>query len=92
MRTVLAYDVTSDKRRARFFRAMRQHLTPVQKSVFEGHLDAAGMAAVEAVIAEELDLTEDQVLVYGVCGSCSGLVRRHGVARTVPDPDEPIIL
>lgn len=91
MRIVLAYDVVADRRRARFFRRLKRFMVPTQKSVFEADLNAVQLAAVERLIARELDLSEDAVRLYALCRTCQGLVQSHGVMPAPRDPDDPIL-
>lgn len=83
MRYVLAYDVVSDSRRARFYKRLKRYMVPVQRSVFEGELPPPRLAAVEALIARELDLNTDAIRLYPLCRACSGLVRSYGVAPEI---------
>jgi CRISPR-associated endonuclease Cas2 len=92
MRTVLAYDIVSDRRRGRFFRRLKRLLLPMQKSVFEGDLNPTQQAAVERLIHRELNLQEDAVRVYSLCKACQGLVQSHGVMPEGRDPDDPIVI
>ena len=84
---VLAYDVIEDGPRARLFKRLKDHLRPVQKSVFEGDLDAAGVKKVEDLVASVLDLTEDSVRIYRLCPTCARRVTVLGVATVTPDAD-----
>lgn len=80
MDVVLAYDVVSDKRRARFFKSLKKFMVPVQRSVFEGALTPKTLAQVESLVYRELDMQEDSVRMYSLCRPCAGLLRCYGVA------------
>lgn len=92
MRWVLVYDVVEDKRRTRLHRRLRGYMEPVQKSVFEGDLDESMRRRVEDLILEELDLTVDDVRMYGLCRGCRTRIVHLGVAAPVADPSVPIVL
>jgi len=91
-RDLIGADVVQDKRRSRFFKKLKRLLIPVQKSVFEGQLGPRELTKVEALIHRELDLETDSVRIYLLCGGCKGLIRTHGVAAELPDPDAPVLL
>ena len=80
MRLVLAYDVTSDRRRARFHKRLKEVMIPVQMSVFEGNAGKKEQAAAEALIVDELDLDCDAARIYVLCDACERRMRVFGVA------------
>lgn len=92
MRVVLTYDIPSDGRRTRLHKRLKKLLSPVQLSVFEGDLPPAELARLEALLRRTLDPRRDSVRVYALCRACAGLVRVHGVAPELPDPDAPLIV
>ena len=89
---LLAYDVVSDRRRGRFHKRLKRLMVPVQKSVFEGRLGPKELARVEALICRELDLETDSIRLYPLGAGAREAVRVYGVASTLPDPDEPVVL
>lgn len=89
---VVTYDVCNDSRRARLHRALRGWLSPVQKSVFEGHLVGGGLPPLERAVAAAIDPAVDSVRLYPLCRACAGALRLHGVATPTPDPDAPLFL
>lgn len=89
MRTILCYDVVADKRRARLHKKLRAHLVPVQKSVFEGDADAAGLKALERIVHRECDLGVDAVRVYHLCAACAATLKLFGVSEPIAGPDAP---
>ena len=70
MYLVVCYDVVSDRRRARILRRMREYLTHVQKSVFEGELEDSRLDALRRMLLEEMDPGTDTIRVYHLCGRC----------------------
>lgn len=70
MHLIVCYDIVSDRRRGRLMRRLREHLTRVQKSVFEGSLDEQRLLALRTMILEEINPVEDTVRIYRLCGRC----------------------
>ena len=89
---ILCYDVVQDRRRTRFHQRLKRHLLPVQKSVFEGMLDAAARDQVERLIYDELDMTTDSVRMYPLSGHSRRGIRTFGVAPPPADPEAPLVL
>lgn len=89
MRYVLCYDVSHDRRRTRFFKRLRGHLTPVQESVFEG--EGADLGRIEELVHAELDLRRDSVRIYRLCAGCARAIRLLGVSAPVTDGGDPLV-
>lgn len=70
MYPIVCYDVVSDRRRGRLMRRLREYLSRVQKSVFEGPLDDERLLKMRAMILDEIDLTTDTVRIYHLCRGC----------------------
>ena len=64
--TVLVYDVTSDRRRTRLHKLLRQYGVAVQASAFEARLTPAERAALLRQIGGMIDAKEDSVIAYVV--------------------------
>lgn len=89
MHILVAYDVVDDRRRTRLADRLTELLHRIQKSVFEGEVDAAGLEAVYQRIMEEADLAEDSVLVLRLCRGCVANADYLGVCRDLaPSRDE----
>lgn len=65
-RYVVAYDVSSDARRARIERICKGYGRRVQYSVFECLLDELGRDQLERRLVELLDLDTDRLAIYHV--------------------------
>jgi CRISPR-associated protein Cas2 len=89
---ILCYDVVHDRRRTRFHKHLKRHLLPVQKSVFEGVLDATARDQVERLIYEELDMATDSVRMYPLSDHSRRGIRTFGTAAPPPDPEAPLVL
>ena len=89
---ILAYDVVSNRRRTRFYKALHKHLEPVQKSVFEGRIDARDLQKIEKLIHKHLDLDRDRVRIWFLSKATLGLTRSYGCMPEPRDPDAPIVI
>jgi len=91
---VVAYDIVSDRRRARLARKLENFLPRVQKSVFEGWVPHRRMSALERLLEEGIDLETDMVRIYSLCGRCRATIRGIGCCSEGPAgaeaPDEII--
>lgn len=88
---MVCYDVVKDRRRDKLHHRLKEHLIPVQKSVFEGELDRTGLKAVERVVERTIDPETDTVRIYVLCGACLSAIRLHGTSETVPGRGAPRI-
>ena len=70
MYLLVCYDIVEDRRRARILRRMREYLTHVQKSVFEGELEDNRLEDLRRMLLEEMDPVTDTVRVYHLCRRC----------------------
>lgn len=92
MLLIVAYDVSSDRRRTRLHKALSGWLAPVQRSVFEGQLMGGALAPLERAVVRAIDPEVDSVRLYPLCKACAAAVRLHGVAEPTPDPNAPLFL
>lgn len=88
---VVSYDIPDDRRRTKLAHALKDFGQRVHYSVFECHLDEAGLAALRRralkLIAEE----EDSVRIYRLCGECDGKREVLGQGALTEDPDVFIV-
>ena len=61
---IVAYDISSNKRRTRVAKALQSWGYRIQKSVFQLRLDAAGLNAMRARLAALINEAEDVVHIY----------------------------
>lgn len=93
MHLIVAYDIVDDRRRTRLADRLAELLHRVQKSVFQGEVDAKRLEDVYQRIYEEVDLSEDSVLVLRLCGACLASIDYLGVAKHfAPGPDEDEVI
>ena len=70
MYLVVCYDIVEDRRRNRVLRKLREYLSHVQKSVFEGELADERLEPLRRMLLEEIDPVLDTVRIYHLCGRC----------------------
>lgn len=70
MNWVIAYDITSDRQRARVAAILSAFGDRTQKSVFECSLDPEELAAVLANVRDKVDVSGDSVRAYRQCTAC----------------------
>lgn len=84
MRTVVAYDVSDDKRRDRLAKELARIGVRVQESVFECVIDSEEIADVVQHLTRWLDPQHDRLNVYRQCERCDTAAITFGQAS--PDP------
>ena len=81
MLTVIAYDVTDDRRRTKISNFLEDYGTRVNYSVFECELDRAEFAQLQARLTELIDPHTDRIVFYRLCEGCrdrrSAIGTRH---------------
>jgi CRISPR-associated protein Cas2 len=84
MLTIIAYDVTNDKRREKVSTLLEDYGTRVNYSVFECELEREEFERLREQLAELIDDAEDRIVFYRLCESCRvrraamGKVEKHG--------------
>ncbi len=91
MFTVVAYDISDDRRRLRTANVLLDYGFRVQKSVFEARLTDAQLEALLSRLRGTVDLDEDAVRLYRLCAACVALIMTLGAAG-VTTMDDVIIL
>lgn len=82
MFTVIAFDVSDDRRRYRVVKALRRYAVRAQKSVFEApDLTPQGFRRLRGQLEELIDVSRDRVHYYFLCGGCVSRVETSGRAR-----------
>jgi CRISPR-associated protein Cas2 len=84
---VICFDVHDDKRLRRISNEMENVGQRVQRSVFECHLDAAQLQALQQRLSELLEPVEDQVRYYPLCGKDKQQIIIDGIGQLSSDPD-----
>lgn len=89
---VVSYDVVCDRRRNRLCKLLKGKLERVQKSVFEGDLPQGQLPRLERAIAKLIDMEEDSVRIYRICGRCQAAIQIIGWGTVIEPPDEDVIV
>lgn len=89
MHWVIAYDITSDRRRRRVAATLERYGYRVQASVFEANLSPA---AREALVRQLKAIARgaDQVAMYPACEAC--LARVHRLGRDEGPRPAPLVV
>ncbi len=87
MLVVVSYDVRETRRRTRLADALKDFGQRVQLSVFECRLDEPQLERLHGRIAKLIDLKEDSVRLYRLCGTCDGHVECLGPGALTEDPE-----
>ena len=64
MYIILVYDIIAQKRGTKLLKYLRQHLTWVQNSVFEGDVTPASFEIIKSGINEIINKEKDSVIYY----------------------------
>ena len=68
---------------------MKEYLSHVQKSVFEGELEDNRLESLRQMILEQIDPGQDTVRIYHLCARCIPITEVLGTGSYVePDGDE----
>lgn len=89
---VVAYDVRSNKRRARLHRRLKSHLPRTQKSIFEGPGEARDLKEIRAAIRKAIDPETDTVRIYHLCARCFPRTELFGTAELIPEEPEDVVI
>jgi CRISPR-associated protein Cas2 len=81
---IIVYDV-NEKRVAKALKLMRQYLTWVQNSVFEGELSDASLLELKVRLSKLLKPEEDSVLIYSMNEKWMGR-EAIGIEKNTTDP------
>jgi len=84
---IVAYDISSDKRRTKVHKLLSGYGTWTQFSLFECHLNEKQYLELRFRLAQHLKAGEDRVRFYALCRSC------HDRSETLEGklPDEPAL-
>ena len=82
MLTLVAYDITDQKRLHKVAQICEDWGVRVQYSVFECRLEADGFDRFWAELKEQIDTAEDRLVAYKICLNCAREVRCAGTMVT----------
>ncbi|MBI4517327.1 MAG: CRISPR-associated endonuclease Cas2 [Deltaproteobacteria bacterium] len=82
MFTVIAFDIVDDRTRYRVVQVLRRYAVRVQKSVFEaGKLNPADFHRMRLDVERLINVGEDTVRYYLLCGNCVPRIEVSGLGR-----------
>ena len=90
MRTIIAFDISSDSSRYRVVRVLAEYAVRVQKSVFESPtLARAAFLRMRSRLERHIDPLTDSLRYYQLCATCAARIQHHGAAPGLLDlPDD----
>ncbi len=88
---LLAYDITSDRRRAKIAKLMESLGERVQGSVFEAWLTAVELEKLVKKAQKLLNEKEDSLRVYVICATCRPRLKVYGQGSPTPPPVVTIV-
>ncbi len=89
---VLAYDVVSDRRRAKIVRWLERYGERVQYSVFEMYLTEEEWQALRKALERLMNTEEDSIRVYRLCAVCRTRIINLGKGDTLPPPGPVMVV
>ncbi|MGH8477116.1 MAG: CRISPR-associated endonuclease Cas2 [Methylococcales bacterium] len=84
---VVCYDIRDPRRLRRVANEMENFGLRVQKSVFECHLEDKDLQKLKQQIARWIEVGEDQVRFYPLCGKDKPRILLDGPGEVSRDPD-----
>lgn len=88
---IITYDIRDDRRRNKIFKLLKGYATPVQFSVFEGHVRREDIVMLQHQVRKLMHSRDDSVCFYRQCARCVEQIERLGVNQTVYGKDDIII-
>ena len=88
---LLTYDIADPKRLAKVARAMEAVGERVQDSVFEAYLNPPELARLLKKMEKVMNLKEDSLRVYLLCGACREKIKCLGQGKVTAHPGVMIV-
>lgn len=82
---LVAYDITSDRRRNRVAKILQSWGYRIQESVFQLRVSVADIGVVRRQVTDVIDDREDVVHIYPLCAHCEERAEVHGVGVALDD-------
>jgi CRISPR-associated protein Cas2 len=93
MRTVIAFDVSDDRKRYRLVKVLKEYATRVQKSVFEaGDLKRSVFLRMRSRLERHIDPATDSIRYYQLCDACVARIEHFGAGPGVLDPPKQVAI
>ena len=90
MLIVVSYDVKDNKRRNKLSALLKNYGVRVQYSVFECELDQNQLVRMSVAAKKLLNIEEDSLLIYTLCGRCS--TKRAAIGIGVGELPGPVLV
>ena len=78
MLAIIAYDISSNRARARLHKFLKEYGLNTQKSVFECQVDLDALRVIVATAKTLLDPETDSLRIYRICSRCQKRVSLSG--------------
>ena len=93
MRTIIAFDISDDKKRYRVVKVLHEHATRVQKSVFEAPLlERASYLRLRSRLERLIDPGTDSLRYYRLCATCTASIEHYGAGAGVLDDPLSVVV
>jgi CRISPR-associated protein Cas2 len=87
--TVVAYDITDDRRRSKVASILEKVGIRCNESVFECLLTESQLVKLKLHIAERCDVKKDSILFYTLCRDC---VAKRSTLGLAPERDSEVVI
>lgn len=88
---VISYDIPDDRRRGQLAKVLKGFGTRVQYSVFEAHLNRTQYEELKRAVDRVIDLSEDSIRYYALCGACTGRIEVPAVGEVTSAPKTIVV-
>ena len=88
---LVVYDISSDKRRTKLHKRLKDFGTPVQYSVFECLLKPQDFGKMKSAVCKILKPRLDHVRYYFICDACQSKIEILGRHEVTKEPDVLIV-
>lgn len=92
MNLIVAYDIANPKRLQRIAKIMKDYGLRVQKSIFEVDVNERQFAVMKWRVEAEMELTEDGVKYFPLCGRCCDTVVTYGQGIKIEEQGSYLIV
>lgn len=87
----VVYDISDNGRRNRLFKVLKNYITHVQKSVFEGFLSEVQFQAMKKEVLRVIHSKEDEVRYYILCNQCRRKIQTTPSSIVTTEPQTIIV-
>lgn len=88
---VISYDIPDNRRRSQLAKVLKGFGSRVQYSVFEAHLNGKQYEELKRAVARVINLSEDSVRYYALCGNCAQRIEVPAVGEVTSDPQTIVV-